>query len=263
MDLGIRDRVAMVAAASKGLGKAVAVGLAREGVKLSICARGEEALRAAAEQIRRETGAEVLSVVADVSRPEDVASFVDETARQYGRIDILVNNAGGPPGTTFVEASPEDFLKAVELNLMSAVWLSKAVVPYMQRQKWGRIVNIVSLAAKQPLEGLILSNTARPGVLGLAKSMANELARDGILVNSVCPGYTRTDRNVELAKVHAQRLGITEEEVLKRRATMIPLGRVGQPEELANVAVFLASERASFVTGTAIQVDGGQYAALY
>lgn len=263
MDLGINGRVALVAAASKGLGKAVAKGLAKESVKLSLCSRGEAALNATAEEIRRENGVEVLSTTADVTKPADVEKLVEETIRQFGRIDILVNNAGGPPTTTFVDASPEDFLNALELNLMSAVRLSKAVVPYMQQQKWGRIVNIVSLAAKQPLEGLILSNVARPGVLGLAKSMANELARDGITVNCVCPGYTLTDRVFEVTKAHAQRLGIPQEEVLKRRAAMIPVGRVGQPEELANVVVFLASERASFVTGTAIQVDGGQYAALY
>ncbi len=263
MELGISDRVAVVAAASKGLGRAVALGLAREGANLSLCARGEEALKATAEEIRRETGVEVLTTVADVFKPEDVQRFVAGTASHYGRIDILVTNAGGPPNTTFNDAAPEDFLDAVKLNLMGAVRLSKEVVPHMQRRKWGRIVHIVSLAAKQPLPGLILSNAARPGILGLSKSMANELAKDGILVNSACPGYTLTDRVDVLTKARAQQLGISQDEELKASAARIPLGRIGMPEEFANVVVFLASERASFVTGVAIQVDGGQYAGLY
>jgi 3-oxoacyl-[acyl-carrier protein] reductase len=263
MDLGIKDRVAIVAAASKGLGKACAEGLAREGVRLAICARGEETLNRTAAQIRAETGVEVLAIPADVTGDGEIERVVEETARHYGQIDIMVTNAGGPPSTTFLNATPEDFRKAVELNLMSAVRFCKAVVPYMERQKWGRIVNIVSLAAKQPLEGLILSNTSRPGILGLAKTMSNELAGQGILVNSVCPGFVLTDRVATVTAGAARARGISEEEMLKISSSKIPLGRMGRPEELANVVVFLASERASYVSGAAIQVDGGQYAALY
>ncbi len=263
MELGLKDRVAIVAAASKGLGKAVAFGLAREGARLALCARGEETLNATAEEIRRETGAEVLAIVADVTKPEDVKRLVEETIRRFGRIDVLVNNAGGPPGTTFLQSSPEQFQQAIDLNLMSTIRLCKVVVPYMLREHWGRIVNIVSLSAKQPLPGLILSNTARPGVLGLTKTMSNELAKEGILINSVCPGYTLTDRVAEINAANALRKGITAEEEMKGVADRIPMGRLGRPEELANVVVFLASERASYVTGAALQVDGGQYAALY
>jgi 3-oxoacyl-[acyl-carrier protein] reductase len=263
MDMGIHDRVALVSAASKGLGKAAAIALAGEGAKLAICARGAEALNSTAEEIRGETGVEVLPLVADVSRAEDVSRLVQQTVERFGRIDILVTNAGGPPSTRFLDASAEQFHQAIDMNLMSTLHLCKEVVPYMQRQGWGRIVNIVSLAAKQPLPGLILSNTSRPAVLGLSKAMANELAKDGILVNSVCPGYTLTDRVRRQTAEKAQQTGRTEEEVLEATAANIPLGMLGLPGELANVIVFLASERASFVTGVAIQVDGGQYAALY
>lgn len=263
MDLGLEDRVAIVAAASKGLGKAVALGLAREGVKVVVCARGRETLESTAGEIRREAGAEVLAVPADVTMEEDVRRLVEETVRRFGRVDMLVNNAGGPPPTTFLRASVEDFRKAIDLNLMSAVMLSKEVVPHMLRQKWGRIVNIVSIAAMQPLPELILSNTSRPGVLGLAKTMSNELAREGITVNSVCPAYTETDRVKQMVAARVQRTGETEEEVRKAYAADIPMGRMGQPGELANVVVFLASERASFVTGVAIPVDGGEYEALF
>ena len=263
MDLGIRGKVALVSAASKGLGKAAATELAREGASLAICARGEEALLSAADEIRRGAGVDVLPVVADVSKPEDVAALVDAAIKRFGHIDILVNNAGGPPTTTFLDASPEEFRQAIDMNLMSTLLLSKAVVPHMRRQGWGRIINIVSLAAKQPLPGLILSNTSRPAVLGLAKGMANELAKDGILVNCVCPGYTLTDRVRGQTAARAQATGQSEEEAVKATAANIPLGRLGQPEELAAVIAFLASERASFVTGVAIQVDGGQYAGLF
>jgi 3-oxoacyl-[acyl-carrier protein] reductase len=262
MDMGIRDRVALVTAASKGLGKAAAQGLAREGAKLAICARGEEALSSTAEEIRGETGVEVLSLVADVSRAEDVSRLVQQTMDRFGRIDILVTNAGGPPTTRFLEGTAEQFQQAIDINLMSTLRLCKEVVPHMRRQGWGRIVNIVSLAGKQVLPGLILSNTSRPAVLGLAKAMATELAKEGILVNSVCPGYTLTDRVRRQTSERAQQTGRSEEEVLEATASNIPMGRLGLPEELASVIVFLASERASFLTGAAIQVDGGQYAAL-
>lgn len=259
MDLGLKDRAAIVAAASKGLGKAVALGLAKEGAKLAICARGVEALEATAEEIRRETGVEVLAAAVDVTRAEDVKRFVEETAQRYGRIDILVTNAGGPPPTTFLDASAEDFRKAIDLNVMSAVLLSKEVVPHMLSRRWGRIIHMVSIAAMQQLPGLILSTAARPAVLGLAKSMANELAKDGILVNSVCPSYIETDRVKQIVADRAQKSGQSEDEVRSALADKIPMGRIGRPEEFADLVVFLASDRSSFLTGMVVPVDGGQF----
>jgi 3-oxoacyl-[acyl-carrier protein] reductase len=263
MDLGLRDRVAIVAAASRGLGKAVAIGLAREGVRVTILARGRDTLNATAEEIRRETGADVLPLPADVTRQADVKRVVEETLKKWGRVDILVNNAGGPPSTSFLQSSVEDFRRAIDLNLMSAIMLCKEAVPLMVQQRWGRVINIVSIAAMQPLPGLLLSNAVRPGVLGLAKTMSNELSKEGITVNSVCPGYTETDRVKELMATRVQRTGETEEEVRRAYAADIPMGRIGQPDELAAVVVFLASERASYVTGAVIPVDGGSYEALF
>ena len=261
MDLGLKDRVAIVAAASKGLGKAVALGLAKEGAKLAICARGKDALEATAEEIRQAAGTDVLAIPVDVTRPEEVKRLVDETVKRYGRIDILVTNAGGPPPTTFLDASPEDFEKGLTLNVMSTVLLSKEVVPHMLPRKWGRIVHMVSIAAMQQLPGLILSTTARPAVLGLSKCMANELSKDGILVNSVCPSYIETDRMKQIVTDRSRKSGQSEDEVRKAFAGNMPIGRIGQPEEFAALVVFLASERASFITGTVIPVDGGQFPA--
>jgi len=257
MELGLKDKVAIVAAASKGLGKAVALGLAFEGAKVSICARHADDLQRAAEDIRTASGAEVLAVQADVTRPEDIQRFVAETITHFGRVDILVNNAGGPPTATFMEIPDETWLAGVNLNLMSTIRLTREVVPHMQKQKWGRIINITSIAVKQPLEGLIISNAVRAGILGLAKSLANELGKDNILVNNVCPGYTLTQRLDELLESTARQEGLPKEEIVRSLERKIPLGRLGRPEELANLVVFLASERASYITGTTIQVDGG------
>ena len=257
MDTGLRGRVALVCGASSSLGKAVATGLAREGARIALCARTEEKLRKAAEAIHRDTGAETLPIAADVSVPAQVKSLVQRTVAHFGTLDILVCNAGGPPFGHFLDLQEEAWQKALDLNLLSTLHLCRESVPHMKAQGWGRIINITSFAAKQPHEGLILSNMARAGVLGLSKSLANELASSGILVNTVCPGAFETERHIALAQKRAEQEGLSVEESSQKHAREIPLGRFGRPEEFADLVVFLASERASYITGTAIQIDGG------
>lgn len=257
MDLGLKDRVALVAAASRGLGKAAALELAREGARVAICARTEEPLRATAAEIEGATGSQVLAVVADVSKANDVERLVQTTADHFGRLDILVTNAGGPPAGYFLDLDDAAWQAAVELTLMSTVRLCRATVPHMRKNNWGRIVNITSVSVKQPIDNLLLSNALRAGVVGLAKTLSNQFAGDGITVNSVCPGWTLTDRVAELNAVRAREWGVPVEQVERQVTANIPLGRMGQPEELAALIAFLASERASYITGTAIQADGG------
>lgn len=263
MDLGLRGRVALVAAASRGLGKAVALELAREGADVAICARGREQLRRTAEEIAAETGARLLAIVADVTVARDVTNLVTTVAEQFGRLDILVNNAGGPPPGPFLSFSDDDWRRAIELNLISTVRLTRAAVPIMRANRWGRIINITSVAVKQPIPDLVLSNAARSAVIGLAKTLALELAPDGITVNSVCPGFTLTERVQQLAESLAEREGKTVAEVLAGYERQIPMGRMGRPEELAALVAFLASERAAYITGTAIQVDGGYVRGIF
>ena len=263
MDLGIKDKVAIVGASSKGLGKAVALGLAREGVKLTICARGKKDLDKTAEEIVKETNADVLAIECDMSKADDIKKLVDETVKKYSGVDIVVNNAGGPPTGSFLDFSLEDWQKAIELNLFSTITLSGAALPYMKERKWGRIVNITSVAVKQPIDGLILSNTARAGVIGLAKTLSNELGPYNITVNNVCPGRILTDRITQLASEKAKREGTSLEDAITSMEIDVPMRRIGKPEELANLVVFLASERASYITGTSIQVDGGLTRGLF
>jgi 3-oxoacyl-[acyl-carrier protein] reductase len=263
MDLGLKDRVAIVAASSQGLGKAVALGLAREGAKLALCARTESALEGAAEEIRRETGAEVLTRTLDVTAAESVRAFVADTTARFGRLDICIANAGGPPTKSFAETTIEDWHSAANLNLMSTVYFAKEALPVMQQRRWGRFIAITSVTVKQPVEGLILSNAVRSGVSGLIKTLSNEYGPYNVLVNNVCPGYTATARLISLSEKLAQKEGVPREEVEARWARQAPLGRVGQPEEFANLVVFLASERASYITGVSIAVDGGLVKGLY
>ncbi|HEY8475786.1 MAG TPA: SDR family oxidoreductase [Chloroflexota bacterium] len=264
MDLQLHGKVAMVAAASQGIGRACALGLAREGAHVSICARGLEALERTAEVIRRETGAQVLAMRADVTRADDIQAWVDATIGRFGGVDILVTNAGGPPlGGWDDFPDDEAWVRAFELNLLSTIRMVRAVVPSMRQRGGGRILNIQSTSVKAPIPGLILSNSIRPGVVGLAKSLSRELAKDNILVNTIAPGRIFADRQRRGIAERAAKLGISEEAMAAERAKDIPLQRFGTPEEVANMVVFLASPRASYITGSTIAVDGGLLQSLW
>jgi 3-oxoacyl-[acyl-carrier protein] reductase len=262
MDLGLKERTAIVAASSRGLGKACALELAREGATVVICARDPQGLAMAADQIRAVTSSEVVAVQADLIDPAQIRDLVEEALRLFGRIDVLVTNNGGPPAGAFDRFGDEAWLEAHQLTLLSAVRLIRAVLPTMRAQRWGRIVNITSVSVKQPMNNLLLSNVYRPGVVALAKTLSTQLAAEGITVNNVAPGYTRTDRVLELAEALSYDEGRSVEEILAERASSIPAGRMGEPQELAALVAFLASERASYITGTTIQVDGGDVQSL-
>ena len=258
MELGLKGRVALVAAASKGLGYATALGLAREGARVAICARTESDINEAATRIAGETGAEVLPLVADVTNPEDVARVVDETAAKFGGLHILVPNSGGPPAGTFEALTPEQWQAGLDSTLYAAVRMIRAALPYQKAARWGRIVVITSTSARQPIPGLLLSNTFRSGILGMLKTLSQEFAAYGITCNNVAPGSYDTDRLKHLHQRNADQQGISFAEARKQAEQKIPLGRLGRPEELAGMVVFLASEAASYITGQTIVVDGGQ-----
>ncbi len=257
MDLGLRGKVALVAASSRGLGRAIAEELAGEGAQLVICARGEEALRTAAEEIRSRSGVTVVDVAADVSETAGLERVVKSAFDAFGRVDILVTNSGGPPSGTFDSLTAEMWDAAARLLLTSAVGLTRAVLPGMKERRWGRIINVTSIAAKQPVEGLLLSNSLRAAVTGFAKTLASEVAPHGITVNNILPGYTRTERVEELARAIGERSGKPAADAFAKWEKEIPMGRLGEPREFAALAAFLASERASYITGSSIAVDGG------
>ncbi len=259
MDLGLKGKVALIAGGSQGLGRAVALEMAREGAKVAICALDDPNLPEAAQIIKKETGVDIYTIPADVSREEEARAFVRKSIEHYGTVDILVNNAGGPPSMTFLEIDDSLWYQGFRLNLMSTIVMTREAVPVMKAKRWGRIINMTSIAVKQPIDGLILSNTVRSGVIGFAKSLSNELAPFNITVNSVCPGYTLTDRVRNLSKVVAQKQGTTPEAVIKKWESEIPMARLGTPEEFAALVTFLASEQAGYITGAAIQIDGGWY----
>jgi len=256
MDLGIKNRVAMVAAASKGLGKAAALSLAKEGCKVSICGRSPEMLEGAARELE-DLGVEVLATTCDVSNPEDLAQWFSRTEDCLGPVDILVTNTGGPKAAIFRDLSDEDWLSGVESTLMNAVRLCRLVLPGMRARKWGRIVHITSLVAKQPVPLLTISSTLRAGISGLTKTLAQETARDGVTVNALLPGHIMTDRQIHLGELKAKAEGISLDDYFARTASSIPAGRIGRPEEVGDAIAFLCSERASYLTGTSLQVDGG------
>jgi 3-oxoacyl-[acyl-carrier protein] reductase len=263
MDFGIKDRVALVAAASRGIGYAAALELAREGARVFLCSRDEGRASDAAEKIHNETGANVAGIAADVSNGPDVERFVRLAIERAGRVDICVTNAGGPPATIFDNTDIEMFRDAFELNALSAIRLAKLVLPGMRERKWGRIVNVTSISVKQPVDGLLLSNTVRAGLTSWAKTVSNEVAADGVTINNVAPGYTLTERQDELAVARGKALGKSKEEMITMWAAQTPAHRIAAPEEIAAAIAFLASERASYITGVTLQVDGGWTRGLF
>jgi 3-oxoacyl-[acyl-carrier protein] reductase len=259
MDLKIADKVALVAGGSLGLGRAVALQLAKEGARVAICALDDPNLPEAAGIIKKETGQTIFTIPADLTDAEQARRFVRKSIEHYGTVDILVNNAGGPPSVKFEEIEDDLWYFGVRLNLMSTIIMTREVVPVMKAKRWGRIINMTSIAVKQPIDGLILSNTVRSGVIGFAKSLSNEVAPYNITVNSVCPGYTLTERVRSLSRVVAEKQNTTPEAVIKKWESEIPMERLGTPEEFATLVTYLASEGAGYITGAAIQIDGGWY----
>jgi 3-oxoacyl-[acyl-carrier protein] reductase len=262
LDLGLQERVVIVAASSEGIARAAADRFAEEGAVLAMCSRDSEKLNRAAKEIRDRHGAEVLAEPLDVTDAGAVKRFVDYVAERFGGVDVCVTNAGGPSAKMFFETTADEWQRAVELNLMSTIHFARAVLPYMQRKGWGRIVTITSVSVRQPVYDLVYSNTVRAGVMGLVKSLSNEFGKDGITVNNVAPGFTATERLKELAAKRAKQQGVSESDYLERMGAEAALGRVGKPEEVADAIVWLASERASYITGQTLLVDGGLYKGL-
>jgi 3-oxoacyl-[acyl-carrier protein] reductase len=262
METGLRNRVAIVAASSQGIGRAAAEAFAAEGCKLALCARNADALQEVAATCRKLGAPAVLTQALDVTDAGAVHDFVEATIRKFDKVEICVTNAGGPPAKGFLAASIEDWRHAVDANFLSVVYFCREVIPHMQKQRWGRIITLTSITTKQPVSDLVLSNAVRTGVVGLVRSLANEFGKDGILVNNVGPGYTATDRLKHLAKARSEATGRTEQQMFEVWAADSALKRVGEPREVADTIVWLASERASYITGQTILVDGGAYKGL-
>jgi 3-oxoacyl-[acyl-carrier protein] reductase len=262
METGIKNRVAIIAASSQGIGRATAEAFAAEGCRIAMCARNADALQSTAQQIRQQYKVDVFVEPFDVTDPAAVHRFVDSVVAKFGSADICVTNAGGPPAKGFLAASIEEWRKAVDANFLSTVYFAREVIPHMQKKHWGRIITITSITTKQPVSDLVLSNAVRAAVVGLVKSLANEFGKDGILVNNVGPGFTATDRLKQLAKARSAASGKSEKEIFDSWAVDAAQKRIGEPREVADTIVWLASERASFVTGQTILVDGGAYKGL-
>ncbi|MCL4538348.1 MAG: SDR family oxidoreductase [Bacteroidetes bacterium] len=259
MDLGLKGKVAVVAASTKGLGKAVAASLAAEGAGVVVNGRHKQNLHDAVDEIRKKTGQTAFAVQGDITQSDDIDRLFDDVIKRFGTVHILVPNAGGPPAGGFFDFSDEQWQKAVELNLMSTVRLIRKAIPTMQKQKWGRIVNLTSLTVKQPSDNLLLSNAVRAAIIGLAKTISRDVARDNVLINNIAPYYVSTKRVDYLMEETAAKKGISKEAALQGIVKEIPMGRLGTPEEFGDFVAFLCSERNSYVTGATIQFDGGAY----
>lgn len=262
METGLKGKVALVSGASRGLGRAVAEGLAAEGCALAICARGKENLTKAAQEIAERYAVEVWQQAIDLSRKNAGTGFVEQALEKFGRVDVLVNNAGGPPAGGWDDFSQDDWQRAIELTLFSAQEMTRVALPSMRKNGWGRIINMTSISVKQPVAGLMLSNSIRAAVVGWAKSLADEVAAQGITVNNVMPGYMHTERVEALMAYSAETQNITRDEALAEVVKDIPMGRLGRPDEFSDLVVFLASDRATYITGASYLIDGGRYRGL-
>jgi len=262
MDLGLKTRVALIAASSRGIGLATAEAFAAEGCRIAMCSRNNQTLQSAAEKIRKHHNTEVFAEALDVTDPAAISGFVAGVAGKFGAVDICVTNAGGPPARGFLSATLDEWQRAIDANFLSTVYFAREVIPHMQRKHWGRIITITSITTKQPVTDLVLSNAVRAAVVGLVKSLANEFGKDGILVNNVAPGFTATDRLKELAKSRSAASGKNEQEIFDAWAADAPLKRLGEPREVAETIVWLASDRAAYVSGQTVLVDGGMYKGL-
>ena len=265
MKLNLKNKNAIVCASSQGLGKSAALDLAEEGVNLAICSRDQDKINKVKEEIHQKINSEikVIALKVDLDSPDEIQAFYKQVENDLGSVDILVNNNGGPPPSTFEQLSDDDWQKAFNSTMMSCLRLSKLVIPNMKKNAWGRIINISSVSVKTPVNGLFLSNSLRMGVLGWAKALSDELAPHGVTVNTVCPGYTRTERVEAILETQSNSSGLKKEEIEKSIAENIPMKRVGEAEDLAGLITFLASEKANYMTGLAIQVDGGSARTFY
>lgn len=257
MNLGLQSKIALVTAASQGLGKAAALALAREGATVAICSRRKHAIEATAKEIREESGVEVLPIVADVSKQKDLVRLISRVKKAFGSIHILVNNAGGPPTGNILTMPDDEWQKGIDLILMSIVRLTRAVLPMMVAQKWGRVITITSITAKEPINDLLISSTLRPGILGLTKVLSNQHAAKNITVNAICPGMIFTKRQEELMRTRLNARRISAARYMREAVENIPAGRFGMPEEIGAAIAFLSSEQAAYINGIGLLIDGG------